>query len=319
MVSTFHSMILYHNNSPRWNEKLSLLIPPGIYESCHVYFEIKIASATSSKDIAFGFLPLNKEDGTVIDDGNHEIKLYRMPKHEDNNQQLSYLTDPSKLILRKEVLHVNTLLCSTALTQYSYIRSLLKWKTQQSNLPEILNRLTFGSQFEIIKFFQEIFDSMFQILDGQIEGVENLVYDAIVFVIVILVDEKTSRFTNFRPVLDTYISKLFQSTSAHITLLRCLKQYLETADIKPNNVLSTLKAITNLLKIIKKSLLLKHKDTKYAFKDDNNLKNQILGMFSSIYDLMTKTSPVLLGSQAIALKVPSFISNLIFYYYNHYY
>ena len=311
MLTTFRSIILYHTNNPRWNERITLFIPPAIYETCHVYFEIKTASSTSSKDIGFGFLPLFKEDGTVIDDGHHDIKLFKVGKnfeHDFHNQLTPfYLNDTSKLILRKEVLYINTFLCSTALTQQSYIRSLLRWRSHPSQISEILNRLTFGDPFEIVKFFQEIFDAMFQILDeSNDESIENLVYDSILFVLLILVDEKGSKFSTFRPVLDAYLNCVFHSSSSYLILFRCWKKTMNEIDqVKANNnLLSTLKSITYLLKIIKKSISLKYANNKqYKISDDDFVKLTLENLFYSLIEFMKKTSPSLIGAQVISLRV----------------
>jgi hypothetical protein len=75
--------------------------------------------------------------------------------------------------------------------------SLLRWTTHTGDLADLLNRFTFVDQVEIIKFLQEIFDAMFAILDAN-KVAPDLVYNSIVFIIGILMDEKTSRFTNFR-------------------------------------------------------------------------------------------------------------------------
>ena len=247
-------------------------------------------------------MKLIKEDGTVINDGIQQIHLFRLPKQNDDG--LLYLHDTSKLLYRKgEFLTLNTLLCSTALTQNSYVRGLLRWNDDRSKLPEVLNRFTFGSQFEIIKFLQETFDAMCQILDANLENVESLVYDAIVFVIGILVDEKTSRFTNFEPVLTAYIEKHFTSKTAHETLLRCFLKYLESTDTKAQIILQSLKAFTFLLKIIKKSYQLTKKDPHYPFHTDTAFKTSIRDLFSALNSLMTKTSPGLIGAQTVLLKV----------------
>ena len=140
--------------------------------------------------------------------------------------------------------------------------SLLKWKKNPNKLPELLKRFTFVEKFEIIKvhiesnpsacvfkandisivqFFQETFDAMFSILDSDVEGVKPLVYDAIVYVLGIINDEKTTRFVNFRPVLELYISKHFHGKTAHATLLECLSSYLEVIESNPQPILASMK------------------------------------------------------------------------------
>lgn len=310
MVTVFRSIVLYHNGSPKWRERINLLIPPGIYEQSHIFFVFRTCSSSSYKEFAHGYLPLTKENGTVIDDGPSVVQLFRIPKQCDD--PVYYLTDPSKLVYRKgDSITIKSLLCSTALTQNLYVRSLLRWNNNIPKLPEVLNRITFGSQFEIIKFLQETFDSMCQILDSGVEGVQTLVYDAIVYIIGILVDEKTSRFTNFGPVLQAYIDKHYRSSAAHETLLSCLKMYIDSIDSKPQNILGSLKALTYLLKLIKQSLVLNHSGEDYSVSKDTSFKASLNQVFESFYEMMTKTSPVLIGAQAIALKnLPAWFQEL---------
>lgn len=49
MTSSFKSTILYHTGNPRWHECISILIPPAIYEQCHLYFTVRTCSSSSGK------------------------------------------------------------------------------------------------------------------------------------------------------------------------------------------------------------------------------------------------------------------------------
>jgi hypothetical protein len=254
------------------------------------------------KDYAYGCIKVVKDDGTVINDGSQTVQLFRMPKQNDDPEL--YLNDPSKLLYRKgDSLSVTSLLCSTVLTQNSYVRSLLKWQDDRARLPEVLNRFTFGSQFEIIKFLPETFNAVSQILDSGVEGVDMLVYDAVIFVIGILVDEKTSRYTNFEPVFQRYIDSHFSSKTAHQVLLQCAAKYLENVDTKPQNVLATLKSFLYLLKILKKSLTTAKGNAAYHFASDTPFRVNLFGSFTLLNQLLTKTSPALIGAQTVLLKV----------------
>lgn len=61
-----------------------------------------------------------------------------------------------------------------------------------------------------------------------------LVYNAIVFIIGILLDEKRNQNAgiDLRRILDTYISEHFTGAMAHKHLMNCLKQYLDRIDDK---------------------------------------------------------------------------------------
>lgn len=77
-----------------------------------------------------------------------------------------------------------------------------RWKTYAGDLTEVLNRFTYIEKVEIIKFLQESFDALFAILEARTEEISILVYNAIVFIIGLLVDSKASK---------VLISKLFHS------------------------------------------------------------------------------------------------------------
>jgi hypothetical protein len=85
---------------------------------------------------------------------------------------------------------------------------------------------------------------MFSILDSGIDGVSSLVYNALVFTLGILLDEKrhTSGY-NLRPVLNSYLNTHFCGTLAHTHLLKCLKQTIDESDNKAqvSKITATLK------------------------------------------------------------------------------
>lgn len=92
---------------------------------------------------------------------------------------------------------------------------------------------------------------MFAILDAK-EKFSNLVYNALVFILGILVDERTSAYTNFRRVLDGYIEKQFAGKSAHKTLLNWLQQNM--TKLEGGIIRDTMKALEYLFKFIVASI-----------------------------------------------------------------
>lgn len=104
----------------------------------------------------------------------------------------------------------------------------------------------------LLQFLQETFDAMFAILDAktQQQGVSILVYNALVFMINFLVDEK-KKYTNFRKalypplpcihwhewqVLDSYIANQFSGAMAHKHLMMCLKHFFDEIDTNPGSI-----------------------------------------------------------------------------------
>jgi hypothetical protein len=66
----YNSSVLYHQNTPVWNETLHLKIDASKFSRCHLLFVIYHASSKAAKTqpFAFGFLNLTKDGGVVIDD-----------------------------------------------------------------------------------------------------------------------------------------------------------------------------------------------------------------------------------------------------------
>ena len=72
--------ILYHNNSPIWNENLRLQMPIDKFYNSHLRLEFRHCSAKDKNDkklIGFSFIHLMDMDETTIKDGIHNLCLYK--------------------------------------------------------------------------------------------------------------------------------------------------------------------------------------------------------------------------------------------------
>lgn len=67
----------------------------------------------------------------------------------------------------KELFHVSTLLCSTKLTQNVDLLSLLKWKEHPERIGETLNKVLKLGGEELVKFLQDVLDSLFAIFSTE--------------------------------------------------------------------------------------------------------------------------------------------------------
>jgi hypothetical protein len=95
-----------------------------------------------------------------------------------------------------------------------------------------LTRFDIDASNASYQFLRETFDALFAISESTTYGSLS-VYNAIVHVIGILVDERASVFTNFQPVLDAYLENHFKVSKAHETLLNALfKQLQDTSNIR---------------------------------------------------------------------------------------
>ncbi|KAL6044687.1 Dedicator of cytokinesis protein 3, partial [Balamuthia mandrillaris] len=331
-ASTYQSIVFYHTNTPKWDETVPILIPPTDITNYHLYFEIRHCSTKNSKKerstFAFTFIRLTDEFGTVLADGEHVLPTFK-PMKGDAPPTL-YLTDSSKVQQRKgEMLKVNTLLCSTQISQNAGMLGLLNWNSHRHELANILNRFTFVSQTELMKFLPDIFEAMLAIWT-QMEGtheLSKLVYDALVSVLGLFVDEKASIFTNFRPILAGIIERhvniargqnnpideeeakndkqrLINFANAHKHILTCIQQYFTQLETQPNSKITpTLKALEYSMKLLIASRqLYEQTNSSKSSSTRGTFKQQLLEFFNNFNSLMKKEDPGLIGAQTLALK-----------------
>eukprot|EP01119_Soliformovum_irregulare_P019984 TRINITY_DN6420_c0_g1_i1.p1 TRINITY_DN6420_c0_g1~~TRINITY_DN6420_c0_g1_i1.p1 ORF type:complete len:1484 (+),score=565.54 TRINITY_DN6420_c0_g1_i1:731-5182(+) len=306
-VEEFKSCVINKEANPAWGDLFSVQVNEANYANVHLYFTCRIASDSSSKDkeFAFGFIPLITRQGTVLPDMEHVVPLFSLPK--SSEESLFYLKSGGEKTLaklaRKEQIKIKTTLCSTKLTTDQAIYSLLRWKTlDKSQIPDILNKLTYAHPVEVLKFLRETLDAMFQILDAGLPNIDRLVTNALVSIINILLDEKKAQTSgiDLKPVLDSYISNNFSSIEGHLHLMKALKAVLEESREKKqvSQLIAVLKNFDYLLKFIVSSQL------RSVNSGVNNVSfmSDLLAMFQSVNALMARTDPEFRGPQVNAIK-----------------
>ncbi|XP_049589605.1 dedicator of cytokinesis protein 3 isoform X3 [Syngnathus scovelli] len=256
------SVVLYHNNSPRWNEAVKLGVPLDRFQGTHLRFDFRHCSTKDKgekKLFAFSFTPLMREDGSTLSDQSHQLYVYKVATRILSFvcSQLSLLSRPQcdesgdlrqpglYLVLpccqdgsspglpaasafqrsARETFWISTQLSSTKLTQNANLLALLKWKAHPDRVGNILGRLRHVTGEEIVKFLQDILDTLFAILDDDAHKYGPLVFQSLVFVINLLGD---SKYFHFRAVMDTYIHKHFAGALAYKELIRCLRWVMES-------------------------------------------------------------------------------------------
>ncbi|XP_070093643.1 dedicator of cytokinesis protein 3 isoform X34 [Equus caballus] len=319
--SSYHSFVLYHSNSPRWGEIIKLPIPIDRFRGSHLRFEFRHCSTKDKgekKLFGFAFSPLMRDDGTTLSDDIHELYVYKCDENSTFNNHALYLglpcckedysgcpNIPSSLIFQrstKESFFISTQLSSTKLTQNVDLLALLKWKAFPDRIMDILGRLRHVNGEEIVKFLQDILDTLFVILDDNTEKYGLLVFQSLVFIINLLRDIK---YFHFRPVMDTYIQKHFAGALAYKELIRCLKWYMDCSAelIRQDHIQEAMRALEYLFKFIVQSRILYSRAT--CGMEEEQFRSSIQELFQSIrfvLSLDSRNSETLLFTQAALLN-----------------
>ncbi|KAK5873150.1 hypothetical protein PBY51_013789 [Eleginops maclovinus] len=292
------SFVLYHNNSPRWSEVIKLPIPIDRFRGSHLRFEFRHCSTKDKgekKLFGFAFTPLMREDGTTLSDESHELYVYKCDENTTFSNHALYLglpcckedfnscpSVPSSLVFQrsaKESFWICTQLSSTKLTQNVDLLALLKWKAHPDRVMDILGRLRHVSGEEIVKFLQDILDTLFSILDDNTDKYGPLVFQSLVFIINLLRD---SKYYHFRPVMDTYIQKHFAGALAYKELIRCLKWYMDRSAevVRQDHIQEAMRALEYLFKFIIQSRILYSRAT--CGMEEETFRCSIQELFQSI-------------------------------------
>ncbi|XP_068162607.1 dedicator of cytokinesis protein 4b isoform X4 [Antennarius striatus] len=233
----YHSLVLYHNNSPRWAEQIKLPIPVDMFRGSHVRFEFRHCSTKDKgekKLFGYSFVPLMQEDGRTLPDGTHELIIHKCEENASLADCSRYLRLPfSKANLpsnnqtlkgTKESFWITSFLCSTKLTQNGDMLDLLKWRAHPERINDSLSKLKEIDGSEIVKFLQDTLDTLFGILDESSQRYGLKVFDSLVHIINLLQD---SKFQHFKPVMDTYIESHFAGALSYRDLIKVLKWYVD--------------------------------------------------------------------------------------------
>jgi hypothetical protein len=272
-ITSFHSLVQYHNATPTFNENIKLMINPDLMHTARVKFAFYHRSTISSRlgktePFAVSHLKLMKEDGTTIEDNIHELFVFKF--RETSRGAFKYTTlpcvnDPTRphlfspdLLVPKDNFFVQTQVCSTKLTQNADLHCLLNWrKTPVNDLPRVVENVTTVPGDEIVKFLADTFNALFAIMEEKGAVFGSHVFEALVLIIGLLGVEK---YENFRPVLDTYCDTLFKAANVHTLLVAKMKHVFEqvmlvdgTRTMKQATILKTFKAAEFLIKFIMKS------------------------------------------------------------------
>lgn len=350
-VTDYSAVIFYHNNNPRWNETIKLAIPIEKFYGSHIRMEFRHCSSegrtrdkAEKKLFGFSFVKLVSEDGTTLSDGPHELYLYKfnsptskgpvtLQQCEDAHNLRtpdSYISLPSSpsdinpahgttqgnVFFRRserESIFIETLLCSTKLTQNSDLLGLLKWKAQPEQIDRHLENLIKLDGQEIVKYLRDILDALFTMFtmeNGNRLPQADLVFQALVYIFELLED---SKYEHFKPVMDTYIANHFSAPLVYRALMQCLREnHLEAVitaeEHKPYQ--SCFKVLEYIIKYVVQSRLLFARAT-----GGQNLEEFLTSLhevFASMCEVLSISSEAFTETQCLLLAaVPKICDHLL--------
>uniref|UniRef100_A0A672U695 Dedicator of cytokinesis 5 n=1 Tax=Strigops habroptila TaxID=2489341 RepID=A0A672U695_STRHB len=338
-VSEYKSVVYYQVKQPCWYETVKVSIAIEEVSRCHLRFTFRHRSSQESRDkseraFGMGFVKLMNADGTTLQDGKHNLIVYKgdnkkmedaksyltLPctktemeeKETPSGKNLHHLTNftPTK-DSTKDSFQIATLICSTKLTQNVDLLGLLNWRSNSQNIAHNLRKLMEVEGGEIVKFLQDTLDALFNIMMemSENETYDFLVFDALVFIISLIGDIK---FQHFNPVLETYIYKHFSATLAYVKLTKVLNCYVGNADdsSKTELLFAALKALKYLFRFIVQSRILY---LRFYGKSEagDEFNDAIRKLFLSFNVLMDRPLEEAVKIKGAALKyLPSIINDV---------
>ncbi|KAH8687410.1 hypothetical protein BGZ60DRAFT_362811 [Tricladium varicosporioides] len=301
-----------------WNQTLRLVIPPNDVPICHLVMTL---SDVPNHPFAICHLPLWDQQA-FLRDGHHSLLLYRYdettssPKGNASGKG-GYLNLPWNARGKDDVskdeavtgpiatLRAQTYLCSTRFSQDKVLLGLLKWKEQPpGDIQELLKRLVFVPEIEVVKLLNDVFDAIFSILveNSGNDEYEDLVFSALVTVLGIVHDR---RF-NLGPLVDQYAENKFNYPFATPCLVRSFTRLLaKPSDPDTSRKLrATFKVVRHILKFITHARgQQKAKEAGIGITSTSpGFTRHLRSIFKALDGLMRNTAPILVGSQTLAVQ-----------------
>ncbi|KAI9677148.1 MAG: hypothetical protein M1829_002722 [Trizodia sp. TS-e1964] len=298
-----------------WKQTIKLEIAPEMVTSCHVFITLMDAPGHI---VAFSWMPLWDQEA-FLRDGHHSLLLY---KYEESpvSHSLSngaYLVLPWSSRAKDDVskdeavtgpiatVRVRSYLCSTKFSQDKVLLGLLKWReSPSSSLTDLLKRVVFVPEIEIVKLLDEVFDALFGILveNAGNDELEDLIFNDLVVVLGIVHDR---RF-NLGPLVDQYAELRFNYPFATPCLVRSFTRLLSnpTDSESSRKLRATFKVGRHILKfIINAREQQKVKEAGIGITSTHpGFARDLITIFKSLEALMRNPAPILVGSQTLAVQ-----------------
>lgn len=298
-----------------WNQTIRLKIPTDQVPGSHIVMSIADAPEFP---FALCWMPL-WDNQAFLRDGSHSLLLHAYDKFTSNiqNGKGAYLSLPWNAIGKNEsakdetitghlaTLHLETYLCSTEFSQDQVILGLISWKEKPAaEVLELLKRVVFVPEIEIVKQLRDVFDALFAILVDHAgnEEFEDLIFKDLVTVLGIVHDR---RF-NLGPLVDHYAEKQFNFPFATPCLMRSYLRLLQasTDSEQSRNLRAAFKVGRHLLKfIISAREQQKAKEEGIGITKFQSAFNRDLhSIFKSLESLIKNPSPILVGSKTLVVQ-----------------
>ncbi|EER29226.1 SH3 domain containing protein [Coccidioides posadasii C735 delta SOWgp] len=298
-----------------WNQVIRLNIPSDQVQGSHLIMSVADAPEFP---FALSWMPLWDQQA-FMRDGRHSLLLHAYDKHTSSveNGKGSYLSLPWSALGKNEstkdeavtgplaTLALETELCSTEYSQDQVLLGLVNWKEKPATqLLELLRRIVFVPEIEIVKQLRDVFDALFGIMVEQAgnEEFEDLIFSDLVTVLGIVHDR---RF-NLGPLVDKYAEYQFNFPFATPCLLRSLLRLLQatTDPQQARNLRAAFKVGRHLLKfIINARGQQKAKEECIGITNIQSTFNRDLhSIFESVESLMQNPAPNLVGSKTLAVQ-----------------
>ena len=301
-----------------WSQTLRLVVPSLEVPTCHI---VMVISDVPNHPFAICHMPL-WDQGAFLRDGHHSLLMYRydetisspLPVAQGRGGYLSSTwsargkDDVSKdevLTGPISMLRLQSYLCSTRFSQDKVLLGLLDWTRQSAaEVQDLLKQLVFVPEIEIVKLLNNVFDAIFGILcehSGNDEY-EDLVFSALVTVLGIVHDR---RF-NLGPLVDQYAETRFNYPFATPCLVRSFTRLLANpADGETSRKLrATFKVVKHILKFITHARgQQREKEADIGITTSSpGFTRHLRTIFKSLDGLMRNTTPILVGSQTLAVQ-----------------
>ena len=297
------SMIYYANNIPKWLETVKIKLEPDQFAKCHLKFTFKHCSSTDKhekKDVVFAYTYKRLVDpttATLLKDELHSLPVFKWTTKSDKN----YLDLKNGATKTQETFNIQTLSCSTRITQEPMLLNLLRWEANPAMLDEILAKVKLLKGTEIIKHFRTFFDALFKILDTKEtkDKYSGKVFDVLVYVCAELSQPK---YYNYRSEMDKYVSKHMSSKSSFQYLISNLQEAIETRSRSENPedvkvVRKMMEALQFIFQFAYQSRKLFNKAFKVKSETDTGFRDKVSKLLKSFSVFIADPAPGLFSLQ----------------------